>query len=389
MLKKFLRGLLFFAIFCVLIIVITISYLYLGPSSTFKTALGNGYYKNIIGVYAQDSCSLSQFIGTSCARFRVKRIIGVDKKTFVPIIKQQPLGANTGEMGLPGLGKDKNHLYIFGNIIPNIDAASFKQPGWGYFTDIDGVYYRNQQTIPSAYSSAFKARDFINFQLEKIASNDGALAVTENFAKNKTDSFYQGKKISAGKAEYFKPVNGCFWKDDKNLYTEITKGIPMPADIPSLQTISGVCEIVKDKEHVYSWSGIIPEADPKTFTTWGVISKDANHVFLRNQIIAGTDAKTFTAISQSFFKDKNQAYYSDSINFTILTGVDPASLKVDKICQDYFTDKNSAYYYHSESGKFTKIEGSDPKTFTGFVGEVDHVCYAKDKNHTYFRGNIK
>lgn len=132
----------------------------------------------------------------------------------------------------------------------------------------------------------------------------------------------------------------------------------------------------KDKEHVYSFTSIIPNADPTTFqlltAPMGELvnrySKDKHSVFFECNKITDADPQTFEVLDEFHGKDKNSVYLCGSI----FEYVDVDIKNFKGLGASYSKDKSHVYYY----GKVLKH--ADPKTFIVFDPNY-WGTYSKDK----------
>ena len=176
-------------------------------------------------------------------------------------------------------------------------------------------------------------------------------------------------------------LGGCSQANDRNLKgaTEVG-GVEETQDGVMKEKVGGDVEVVEKNEE--------GESNKKIDLGWGY-EKDNDFVFYANKKIEGADLETFEPL-ESFivgamydtyiFKDKHSVYlrghkisYADPDTFEVLGG-------------GYSKDGVSVYYITE------KVEGADSKTLEliYYPGPgYETVDYAKDKNHVYFKGEIK
>lgn len=221
----------------------------------------------------------------------------------------------------------------------------------------------------------------------------------ERFARDKDRIYYSGEFIGAEiiDADSF-VVLGERYAKDKNFVYYLNENIEEGSRLALLE--------------------IIEKADPDTFVIAGRHAKDKNHIFLSNKILYGVDLATFQEMGERNFKDKDHAYSSSG---KIIEGVDLSTLEdVPGGAGFYLKDKDHIFFSdYSYNYDFKIIEGADLATFeligkNPWMGEyaidshfvyfgsrkIDAAdlesfavmpdgSYAKDKNHTYFWGNIE
>lgn len=211
-------------------------------------------------------------------------------------------------------GKDKNHVFLLGMIVPNADPATF-------------VYMANT-------FAKDRNHGFIN---GKIVSNDPAhFAIVPNpnetpknvsaegivYARDSRNVYtYSGDTLAQADPATFRFVpmfNGYSLAVDKHyVYFQ-----HRPLENVDGQTFTKLSDLYfKDKASVWilslgkevQWI-TIPEADVATFKSlkkW--YAKDKNHVYYENRIVEGADLVTFEEGENGEGKDKNNTYLSGEI----------------------------------------------------------------------------
>lgn len=250
------------------------------------------------------------------------------------------------------------------------------------YTTYEGKAYYDGEVIEGADGNTFE-----------IVPGD------ERFARDKNRVYYSGQFIGAEiiDADTFMALNEKYTKD-KNFVYYFNENIDEGSRVALLE--------------------IVERADPNTFGVAGRHAKDKNYIFLSNKILHGVDLSTFQDWGERNFKDKDHAYSSSG---KIIEGVDLPTLEdVPGGAGFYIKDKDHIFFSdYSYNYDFKIIEGADLATFeligkNPWMGEYaidSHFVYfgsrkidaadlesfavmpdgnyAKDKNHTYFWGNIE
>jgi len=345
-----------------------------------KKDLGGGYSTEGSSIYVIDKCTSQSFESGECS-YSTKKVTGADIKTFQTLSSSQQNDAY-------GFAKDKNYVYLLGQALANADAATFKNLGYGYFEDKNSIYFVNTRYFNAEASADSNLSAIVgaNNGLPALAANDSSFVVYNQFAKDSRHVYYNGKIVSLADTSTFHKFNDCYFVDKNRIYVNTNLGIGQVVDIPTLKSVNGSCNYLKDKNFVYNYGQIVQGANPATFSpvqndnkTVSSFSTDNNNVYVNNQLLPGADPKTFHSIGLGYFSDATHVWYQE-IGIMLLTGVDPKTVNTNYNC-NYITDKNGAYYDYE---KFTKLEGSDSATFQ----EIPKTCYAKDKNQVYHLNQI-
>ncbi len=203
------------------------------------------------------------------------------------------------------------------------------------------------------------------------------------------------RKIGGGTSRYEMSDSGVYYSINLNCgflgcgrpsYAYIQE-----ADLATFQVLNIRSSYAKDKNNVYCFEKIIPNADPVTFQVVGdgrkSYTKDKNNIYFVCDIIEGADVNTFQLIAGAYAKDKNNVYYFDDI----LQGADSTTFQAvsgeDNYFKGYyFKDKNSVYYEDKA------LQNSDPDTFqevgqSGCPHRINSM-YTKDKNQVYINDDI-
>ncbi len=270
---------LFGIVFVVFLGVLAVLYTLNTYNDTPTKNLGRGFYfveGNL--VYVLDKCVAIEWLETGhCARYSTKKLIEADKNSF-QIFEKDPYYA-----------KDKNHVYLVGKIVENVDAVTFQVLEFNYMEDKNGIYYTNT-IFPIDTVMGVSFSDHLNSILvngkdaQKIADNDGAFTVMNghvndenvlvyfNYAKNDKNVFYKGKILANADARTFHMFNKCYFADSKNIYLAYDLQIKN-VDYSTLKEVEKSCIYLKDKNFVFNSGKILVGAHPKTFT----LAKDENH----------------------------------------------------------------------------------------------------------------
>jgi hypothetical protein len=247
-----------------------------------------------------------------------------------------------------------------------------------------GGYPRPKEVMLKVEGADAKSFKFIE------NSREGACQGGDMFAKDEKHVFYRNEIIKMANPESFEVLNYGYSKDEG---------------------------------YVFYRTSFIPKVDPESFF---VIENDRKRAYsadkygliVRNKRIGGQiDANSFELLFRPYSKDKNHVYYSDK--FHVLEGADPTTFTCPKFesivnYQYYAYDRNKAYFY--EGQEVEVIENIDYKTFkvlspyyakdkysayykAKVIQEADPASFqvpdrvnkrsARDKNHSYFQGEIK
>lgn len=265
---------------------------------------------------------------------------------------------------------------------PEVDAPREHQYLANCYTLYEGKAYYDRDVIVGADGNTFE-----------MVPGDG------RFARDKDRIYYSGEFIGAEiiDTDTFVALNEKYMKD-KNFVYYLNENIDEGSRVALLE--------------------IVERADPDTFVVVGRHAKDKNYIFLSNKILHGVNPSTFQDMGERNFKDKDNAY---SPSGNIIEGVNLSTLEdVPGGAGFYIKDKDHIFFSdYSYSYDFKIIEGADLETFeligkNPWMGEYaidSHFVYfgsrkidaadwesfvvmpdgnyAKDKNHTYFWGNIE
>jgi len=169
--------------------------------------------------------------------------------------------------------------------LPGADPASFKQvkPWLGH--DNERVYYEHD-LVPDVDVATLEA-------------------VREPLFRDKNDYFYCTKPLHVADMASFKIIKwqgNDFWaRDSRYAYFNANR---FEVDIQSFKVISYA--IAKDKNHVYFFSEVIPDADPATFKPIGnsIYYRDKSHIWCGDVLLEDADYDTFEADDLDTAHDK-------------------------------------------------------------------------------------
>ncbi len=120
----------------------------------------------------------------------------------------------------------------------------------------------------------------------------------------------------------------------------------------------------------------LPGADASTFRSVNAwLGRDAKNAFFKSELVEGVDVATLKAEKYPLFRDKNDYYYKTSP----MRVADMKTFKVVKWLDDSFWAKDAKCAYYDT----THIVGVDIATF-----KVKDYCYAVDKDHVFYLGEI-
>lgn len=117
----------------------------------------------------------------------------------------------------------------------------------------------------------------------------------------------------------------------------------------------------------------------------GNFAKDKNNIYYYGSILTWVDSSSFNILWSSndygFWRDINDLYVFKEWKIDIIKVNNPNDFNI--LNEDYLKDKDKVYYYSNDV--IVPITGVDFQTF-----EIDNSgrCKAKDKNNSYYCGNI-
>ncbi len=274
---------------------------------------------------------------------------GADPQSFQPFEQGRSKRIKRPFSNIITIAKDKNHVYVGGEVVKDADPDSFKKLGDLYAID--------------------KERVFFDFQIIEGADRN---------------TFRELNKAGSSFQELYHDRNHVY------LNGKVLEGI----DASTITSVGRSSAYSKDQNHVYYRFRIMEDADPETFT--GVsevyrLFKDKNHLYdNEGKIIPGIDGASFTILRNGYAKDKDHAFYwhklsdiYDRYARETVQDADPATFapifldnKKKEKNSDYARDELRIYY------RGVVVKNADPQSFA-----LQWDGFAKDRDHVYFAAN--
>ncbi len=283
-------------------------------------------------------------------------VAGADGRTFKSL-------AGEG-YGKEVYGKDAQHVFYRGALIPDSDAATFAFfEQWYYARDARQVYYLGA-VIVGADPATFE------------------LIGEDTLGRDKQDYYLQQTPLHVRDLASFKVTGKVGYKDtiwayDRAAYYVESDGVGIPiADGSTFQVLNSA--YAKDAKQVYYLKTILAEADAATFQMLDSgYAKDAKQVYHDGTVFAEADAASFQALGYNYAKDAQQVYFlttvfaaADVQTFQVLGGGTESQWSSDGT--SYAKDAKHVYCGVSV------IPGADLATFEAGDSGI------KDK-HRYYR----
>lgn len=355
-------------------------------------AIGNNYYKDKHAVYYEgkalpelDIVKYTQrefyIWDKKVAYFKGNPIEQVDAQTFTTIHApgcQTPylLSIDSYEYNFY-YAKDKNTVYLEGQIIPDAKGSTFKMIGNICGKDDAYVYCCGKKMAVEPDVTTFT-------YITKPGRPSGTL-----YYKDKNQVYlYSGGDLHAieGADPDSFSLRGHGYAVDNHFVYFWSKKIEGSHAVSFSETVHSQ-QYVKDKNQVYYEGEVLPHANPGTFeqmipkidSYYGLsihAGKDHQHVYHEANIVEGADVASFEFMDLGYGKDKNFIYY-------ILQPIKNADLDTfARISEtDYFQDKSSVFY------KGIMLPDSDPKSFRVLKSSRQYE-YTKDDKQVYFEGAV-
>ncbi len=259
-------------------------------TNTFTFLDSNDFYaKDKTGVYFQGN---QTYLTSTPTPNKNEKIEGADLATF--------------EYINGWYSKDKKNVYIATDPIEGADTATFitlpdSKGFFRYAKDKNTTYYGGKPVV-YAHAKSFKA-------------------LLADFGMDDTNLFYEGKIVNGADPATFQFITSqypFYAKDMNQVYVSDYHSSPIIAGadpatfttIPSSDDKSGVLvsQYSKDKTHVFWFTHLVSEADPKTFTLTrseydSAHAKDENSVFMSGEIISHADPGTFSTQGWKIYRD--------------------------------------------------------------------------------------
>jgi hypothetical protein len=190
----------------------------------------------------------------------------------------------------------------------------------------------------------------------------------------------------------------------------------IPSATSSNTGLLPLAEWAKDKNYVYDYAYVLPDANPATFkllSPEGDYATDGKELFFNTDsqsyadnyadytVQKDFDPSTFQPLENGYAKDKNHIFFQGEI----LNGIDPATVNfMDRVnCQtdpsnsectqgySYVKDATQVVlvdeYDWQDSGMVSqRVQGADPATFILVPNNPNYD--AEDKNHKYLDGKV-
>ena len=160
--------------------------------------------------------------------------------------------------------------------LPGADPATFKQVRNWLGHDSERVYYK-KELVPGV--------DVPTLKVDR-----------KPLFHDKKDYYYETKPLHVADMSSFKIIKwvyDSFWaKDSRYAYFNDRR---FEVDLPTFKVESST--IAKDKDHVYYFGNLIPDADPKTFEAIGKSGyyRDKSHIWCGDELLEDVDYETFQA----------------------------------------------------------------------------------------------
>ena len=170
--------------------------------------------------------------------------------------------------------------------LPGADPATFKQMTSWLGHDSEHVYYKDKLVT---------GVDVASLEVER-----------KPLFRDKNDYFYETSPMHVADMKSFKVIKWFeddFWaKDSRCAYYDTTRIDSV--DLPSFEIIE--MSTAKDKNHVYYFGKVIPDADPATFKTIDgtVYSRDKSHIWCGDDLLKDADYETFEVDDMTRAHDK-------------------------------------------------------------------------------------
>ena len=295
--------------------------------------------------------------------------------------------------------RDKNSLYLMGEVLTNFDRQTFEVLNWNYMKDKNGIYYFNYQNhrpFDFKYIAPLVGADLSSFHVFDLF-----------FAKDK-HNVYRGSKIFEWVDLVTFTTSEWFGHDKNAVYYTDGQKMGIISDPASFEVLTpkswkgwrNICGYLKDKNNVYVFGDngahkILNGADADSFERLDpYYGKDQISVYLCANKINNADPATFIVQDgwwAKWAKDKNSVYdfWGKPVD---IQDLDITSFEF--VWSEYAKDKNNVYctIYTYIDSTYRIIPWADPQTFQDLEemrpydnsnGSVDQTKVAKDKNHYY------
>jgi DKNYY family len=262
------------------------------------------------------------------------------------------------------------------NAIPSSTGAqSSTTPLWFPISSVNNSEYSESDNTVYLNGGEIADADPASFLIFERPDGEGP----RYFSKDANHVFDGSNIVAGADPATFTPLYNaagwftCFAKDIHHVYEAYFGGVSIvagadPTTFVILSRSDSFEPYTKDKNHIYTLSGVLTAADPASFSVIYenpdqrlTYAKDRSHVFIGDSIIPDADPVTFMPFNESYYaKDQTYVFFGGNI----ITGADPAT--------------------------FTAVEEPVVQSFTlqnpPTCGENCHD--AQDRNHQYFEGQI-
>jgi len=188
--------------------------------------------------------------------------------------------------------KDNHAIYSGSKLLKDVDPYSFEIINDHYQRDKNRLYYETKPLLKSDPDSY----EFINTLFSKDKNN---LYYIGNIVMDANPIKYGKREIE--KLDNDRSLMNLVYDDNYTLFVKRNE----------LTEISRIHNLYKND--VYCLSLRIIDADHKTFKVFKdceeMYARDKDHVFSRSQIIKDADIASFQVINAQFAKDKNHVYF--------------------------------------------------------------------------------
>lgn len=293
-------------------------------------------------------------------RYGLRKIVGADPTTIHAFTNEV-----TYDQAADLLVADAAHVYLRGEVLPDIDAKTFHLLASRYFADKNATYFFNGDidTIPTRIAPAGTFR--VVTTLGYIAIGDQMFFGTTTMSGADPASFHvfdnevhygdQTREVCKDSCPYAADAGAVYYAGKK-----INGADPRSFELVGYGLLQGKGkdasasqpEYGRDAQHVYFLGEQVQGADPETFTPlvsggyYYEYGRDAQHVFWQVSEIVGADPTTFHIF------EGQQPY----------EGCDAGP---------YSADAHSVYWQSKQ------VVGADPATFKPLIGDGG---YGRDKN---------
>ena len=279
--------------------------------------------------------------------YKEYNILGVDVNSFEILEKDT--------------GKDRNYMYLYGQIIRyenNGKPVDMKKVTF-YKSPDDRIYYFKYKNDIYAMQGIY-AEKVDNVDKNTFEDIGGGFGRDKNWV-------YSGKnKLGNVDRDSFKYIGGRYIKDKNKIYSARW--------------------IVLNEDDLYDIK-ILENVDKNTFENIGEsYSKDKNNVYFNDEKIEGIDPKTFKLIDNFFVKDKNNICYNGE-NLKNISPVEFQTLYISKNANVtyviFFKNKDGVFKlliedpFDSSKNKIVKLNVDKESV------KILSKNYYKDKNNVY------